>query len=393
MPAVFDGTKGWTRPAQRKGNIALAPLAGLVITATQAKDGYVLTAQDLGTGAVRWSTTPWWPFDSVRHELPQPEIVTTGGKEYIALSISGTPGEDPLTNGKPTVRIAVYPADASGSTVLPTRTIDIPAQETGDPLPAAHGGSLLVSFGEHQAVTAIDVATGKVTPYTSDEIRKAPDQNLCRGCSNGTPVGVTPRGPLVQGGGGHFWVPGAWYDSSHVPPGAYVTGGGDLAQLTAVGDLVIAGWPTRNEGREETGQRVWAVHDASTGTVKASVTCETAVSSPGGTRPEGVHPVLSPNQRYLVDGVLAFDLSTGKGHCASGTTDKEAVFTAIDSDGTAYGHTGAGDAAIPVSLSIPTQTITLLPPDTKVPTVILKDQAVYLGGDGGAYSVVVYPRR
>lgn len=216
VPAAFDGTKGWAQSATPKGTFAVAPTPGLAVTVTKAADGYVLTAKDLGTGAVRWSTKPWWPFDSVRGELPRPQVVTTGGKDYVALSISGTPGEDALTNSKPTVRIAIYPADSSGDALAPARTVDIPAAEPSA-LPSAQGAQL-VYFGDQQAVTVVDVVSGKTTLYADDAL-KAPDPRACWGCGHGIrTVGITSRGPLVQGDKPfHFWVPGAWYGDSNVP--------------------------------------------------------------------------------------------------------------------------------------------------------------------------------
>ncbi|MFJ4901975.1 hypothetical protein [Streptomyces sp. NPDC088727] len=367
------------------------------MTVSKASDGYLLTARDLATGAVRWSTKPWWPFNSVRDELPDPEIVTTGGKDYVTLSISGSPGDDALTNGAPTVRIAVYPADASGSAVTPQRTIDIPAQEPSA-LPSA-SGALLAYFGDHQAITAVDVATGKVKSYTTDEVGKTPDAKECRLCGPGnSSVGVTSRGPLIKGGRNDFWVPGAWYSPSNVPQGAEAPGGyGEMSEtVTVIDDRIIAGWPAKGKDGSDSDTRMWAVHDVTTGKVKASTTCTPGESS-GGSNPEDVGPAFSADHRYLVYGVLAFDLTTGKGRCMDATaTDKGIVFASVDNDGTAYGHTvvaDGGGASTSVSVGIGSGTISILPSGTKIPTMILENEAVYLGEDNDTYSVAVYPRR
>ncbi|MDJ0384536.1 hypothetical protein [Streptomyces sp. G-G2] len=363
------------------------------MTVTKVPDGYVLTAKDLATGAARWSTTPWWPFDSVRNELPRPEIVTAGGKDYVALSISGNPGDGTLTKGTPTIRIAVYPTDAAGSTAAPLRTIDIPAQEPVA-LPSAQG-ALLAYFGDHQAVTAVDVTTGKITSYSTDDVGKPPDAEACRLCGHGNAsAGVTSSGPLVRGGGNDFWVPGAWYSPSNVPQGAEAPGGyGEMSQtLTVIDDRIIAGWPAMGKDGRDSDARVWAVHDMSTGKVKASTTC--AAGSPRGSKPEDVRPVFSADHRYLVYGILAFDLATGQGRCKGDTaTDKGVVFTSVDKDGTAYGHTDGGDASAPVALAIDSGTVTVQPPGTEIPTMILENEAVYLSEDDNRYSVAVCPRR
>lgn len=397
VPSAFDGTKGWTQPAGSRSPVAVAPHAGLVVTVAKASDGYVLTAKDLGTGRVRWSTAPWWPFDSVRGELPGPEIVTAGGKDYVALSISGDPGEDTLSDGTPTVRTAVYPADATGSAVAPARTVDIPARESSE-LPTAQG-SLLAYFGDHQEVTAIDVTTGKTTSYSTDDVGKSPSSKACRLCGPGnSSAGVTSRGPLIQGGGNDFWVPGAWYSPSHVPPGAQGPGGyGEMSEsLTVIDDWIIAGWPAKGTHGSDGDTRMWAVHDKSTGEVKASATCA-AGDSAGGSSPTDVGPALSADHRYLVHGVLAFDLTTAEGICLGATgTDKGVVLTSVGDDGTAYGHTvtaDGDDVPAPVDVAIGTGKISALPSGTEIPTMVLKNEAVYLSEDDDRYSVAVYPRR
>ncbi len=401
-PDGFDAAKGWALPSGRHG-LAVAPTAQLVIVSTKQANGYVLTAKDAVTGAVRWSSEPWWPFTSIRDEAPEPQVVTVGGKDYVAISIAGRPGQDSVHKGRPTIQTAVYPAEASGAAVRPARTMDLPVKEDEiDRLPRVSGTQLVLYTGgaPNNPLTpmAMDVVSGKTTPYTLN-VYDAPDPSVCRSCSlGGHSAGLTAQGPVIQGHQGPqttvIWVPGVWYGPDNLPPGAFA--GQTAEDLQVIGDLVVAGW-SADDGTSLSSHphRVWAVHDAATGKVKASVGCTT--DSPAGSNVRNLfHPVVDPDHHYLVYGPLAFDLVSGKGTCALGSsTTKDAGFDSVDRNGTAYGHTTDGAESAPVALDIASGNVTALPSGTRIPTLFLKGAAVYIPSDEEKvpYSLVSYPRR
>ncbi|WP_371675220.1 hypothetical protein [Streptomyces sp. NBC_01276] len=406
VPDGFDVAKGWALPSGSRVKTAVAPTTQLVIISAKEPNGYVLTAKDARTGAVRWSTQPWWPFESVRDEAPEPQVVTVGGKDYATISIAGRPGEDSVHKGQPTIQTAVYPADASGTGVRPARTMDLPVSAIGQTrLPWVSGTRLIYHEEGTGSATVLpvsmDVVSGKVTRYTQS-IYDAPAPSVCGSCHlGGHQPGLTPQGPLIQGMQGpqttSFWVPGAWYGADNMPPGAFA--GSTAEDLQIVDDLIIAGWPADDDTAfTSRPNRVWAVHDATTGKVKASVTC--ATDSPAGTNArDPFHPAVDADHRYLVYGPLAFDLAGGRGTCAIGSsTTKDAAFVSVDRNGTAYGHTTTqGGEQAPVTLAIASGNVTALPSGTKIPTVLLNGAAVYIASDEdddeAPYKVVSYPRR
>ncbi|WP_405681854.1 hypothetical protein [Streptomyces sp. NBC_00057] len=408
VPPGFDGAKGWGLPLDIDAPVAVAPTAKVVVAASKEAGGYVLTARDIGSGTVRWSTKPWWPFKADRSDTPFPQIVTVGGKDYAAISLTGVPGEDSVHKGRPTLLTAVYPADAEGTAVLPARTIEFPIEEgasSEDALPSV-SGTRLMYYWQGRNLVSMDVVSGQVTRYTDDIFKATPD---CPDCGIGHEVGLTPRGPLLQNDRTPFWVPGARYGRDNVPPGAWA--GSTSARPGIVDDLIVAGWPATGgeaspgpEGdnglppEDPNPNYVWAVHDAATGKVKASVACATDSALKHLNQTEtsrNPNPTMDRDHRYLVYGPLAFDLITGKGTCAlDNPAVKAAVFVSVGSDGVAYGHTVEDD--VPVTLAIATGDITGLPPSTRIPTMILDDAAVYIDSgpdDEPTYNVAVYPRR
>ncbi|MFE4424174.1 hypothetical protein [Streptomyces sp. NPDC056817] len=75
--------------------------------------------------------------------------VEQDGREYIVAYAHGLRGKDDLHKGTEVVRLAVYPADATGASVKPLRQIDVPVRaDPGEVQVGATGGRILVGWAQ-----------------------------------------------------------------------------------------------------------------------------------------------------------------------------------------------------------------------------------------------------
>ncbi|MGW6392756.1 hypothetical protein ACWFR1_20095 [Streptomyces sp. NPDC055103] len=341
----------WTLP------LAVVPGQGAVALMHASSDGYTLRVRAADSGETRWTSVPWKPPTPVEGaegdpesgeaaEIPDVTGVEQDGRSYVVAYAHGMRGKDALHEGTEVVRLAVYAADASGSSVKPLREIDVPVSaDPGEVSVRADGGRLLVAWGEEGTFPrwshAVDVVTGALTPY------KEPDRLLGRwcdqepdGCYDSRVVAASADGPLVAVGRGGFGVPGRWFSGDVRPDGvaaragildswngkAYGVGAGQvLAHWDAAGDAVP----------------VWSVHDVRTGRVQARMECGyDEYSGVGRSAAKRDYRVItSPSGRYLAAGPVAFDLERKKGICLEGDGDRKAIVLAsLRDDGTAYGQ-------------------------------------------------------
>ncbi|MFI7337176.1 hypothetical protein ACIBUY_04460 [Streptomyces sp. NPDC050085] len=370
VPAAYDASKGWDDTLnwvpESVSSIPVAPVADnrAVAMMYAASGGYTLKVRDAADGTVRWTSTAWNPPVPVEGadgdpdmgeaaEIPDVVSLQQGGRTYVVAYAHGMRGKDDLHKGTEVVRVAIYPADATGSSVTPQRQIDVPVTTgLGEQLhTSADGGRLLIGWGKQgelpASAAAVDVATGKVSRY-SDANSLLPQCAKEVGCYDSRVAGATSDSVVVAMDGGGFGVPGRWF-SNAVRPGAVAARTGFLGAYNGdlygmAGSSLVAGWSTNTTDRSDR-PAVWTVHDVETGKVQAQVTC--AADLPGGSSKARDYPVVtSPNGRYVAAGSVAFDVQRKKGICLQGDGNRKTiVLGSIRNDGIAYGAVVEDDAA------------------------------------------------
>lgn len=360
VPPAYDPAKGWDAvlnwvpDAVRTIPVTAAPHSGVIAMLHGTSLGYTVEAKAADTGKALWFSAPWNPPTPVEGaegdaesgawgEIPDVTAVEQDGREYVLAYAHGLRGKDSLHEGAEVVRLAVYAADASGTSVKPLREIDVPVTtDPGDVRVRVTGGRVLVAWGgsktHFRLAAAVDVATGKVDMY------KTPNGMLSQcgtavACSSTRVMAATPDGPLVVMGTGGFGIPGRWFSDDVRPRGLKATTGlvgswnGD-AYGVAHGNVLV-GWSTGGKFGAWN-DPLWSVHDVRTGRLRASMTCASDVAASD--EPHDYSVVASPDGRYVAAGPVAFDLKLGKGICLAGDGNRKTIaLAAIGDDGTAYG--------------------------------------------------------
>lgn len=363
IPPAFDGTKGWA--VQGTGDPqfmypVVAPRAGVVVFRAYGETSY-LVARDEKTGTLRWATQPV-STPAPNSTEPSPLLTEKDGKGYAVMGISDTKAK--LTY------LYVYDTAAAGDQVAPVREITI----AGGPVSySAYVGGLVVLNGD-QTTDVVDVTTGQRTTYPDQSAALRPPQ-ACEGCEDHDRViGVTPRGPLVEGSRA-FWVPGGWL-------GGDPAGGAGTAVTALPTGQVLAASAAPDPGAAEA---VWALHDGRTGDIQATVTCQRPKLADGTIR----YSAVSSDNRYLLAGSVAFDLQAHQGICIQPSTSyKQIGLTMVDTTGTAYG-TADGTH---VSVSLHTGQVTPLP-DALLPDYVGGNVAILGTTTANGGEIQVYQRR
>ncbi|MQY16157.1 hypothetical protein SRB5_63500 [Streptomyces sp. RB5] len=381
VPDAFDGTRGWqdsltwlpddatSRP------FAAAPGSGLFALVKKRGDAYVLEVRDVATGALRFAGKPWRapeplePYGSRAAETAGVEAVEQDGKEYFALWAHGLAGKDALSKGKEVVALALYPADTTGTSAAPAHTAAVPTEKySGNARVRDGGAGLLVTSDDADGGTSVDAATGRTEAYPGT--LKLPETCEAIACVGADVRTLTGKGPVIAMETGGFGVPGVWNNSRFVPPGA---AHGDYEEfharaVTAVPGHVIASWAGEDDGK------MWAVHNADTGAVEATVTCEEGPTDDGPS-------ALSPDGRYLAAGPLAYDLRSGKGYCFAGSAEDRAItLVSVGDDGLAYGMAEGDEpdtAGATVAVPLDTGTPKALPEGVELPVLSLPETGVF----------------
>jgi hypothetical protein len=196
---------------------------------------------------------------------------------------------------------------------------------------------------------SIDPLSGKAAPLKLADVKAPAD---CADCEGDTLVAVAGKKPIVADGG-TFWMDGGWSGASVAPPKADPERA--KAWPATEGRLLVE-WEEADDGDGN----LWAVHDAETGKVQATVMCPKEAGLGDIRDPESA---ISPNGTYLVADHTVFDLDGGTGQCFEETGDKKPLtFQAVSDQGIAYG----GSESVAVKRS---------PSDALV--------ELRIGGDGG----------
>jgi hypothetical protein len=258
------------------------------------EDGYVVQVRNASTGTVRFTSRPWEPPAPLETDgllgpsLQLPSVATTvqDGRGYVVLWAHGEVGGDTLDKGKQSVRLLVFPADASGSAVAPSREIDIPVdvQALGeDHLRVADFGTGLEVHWETQntdkKAVAVDVTNG-----TLDHCADA--------CAKGVGRIRTDQGWVVSDySHDSVSMPGAWDIHDAAPPGAEDPKDTANGEFVAVnGGHLCTRWQA---GSGSVTHPLTALHSATTGKLETSVVCD---------RPDGSDAVASPDGRFVTAG-------------------------------------------------------------------------------------------
>ncbi|MFF3710273.1 hypothetical protein [Streptomyces phaeochromogenes] len=359
VPDGFATETGWSTSASPEATdvepgssgfplVAVAPKSGLVIQ--EAADGSRVRAFSLSSGKTVWTFTPK-VLTSVRAG-----VFVQEGKagERVVLARQGKTSGSGLSTSRRTSTIDVIAADSAGkATAAHHLDLAVP-DDTVVSFTATDSGILVgpVIDGVHEKAVAIDAATGVQRTVQKSTVTVS-------GCGSGScAVQAFPAFATSQGVVSAFqqqdscdqWAEGdtlctygfqvgdAWTSTSVAPSNMHVG-----IPLAATGPYLVTAWHTSDTQTDppalsDTKKTILAVHDLSTGKIKAQVSCTSADAltlQPGSAQSS---TRLSPNGDFLVSGQAGFDLATGRGHCFTSTAISKGIdLTAVADDGTAYG--------------------------------------------------------
>ncbi|WP_405817325.1 hypothetical protein OG241_22645 [Streptomyces sp. NBC_01390] len=403
VPAGYDADRGWdqelswVREGSETAPVAVAPGSGTVAYVVADQAEMYVQVRKVTTGKVLWTSAPWTPpgslddsagYDPAAIAPASVTAVGAGGREYFVAWAHGLDGKDELHDGKEIVQAVVYPADASGNTVAPLRTVDVPVTANdgtaqGEAVVRDGGaGQALVSWadGSDHHSAAIDVTSGKVTSYDD----------------KGTVVGVSGQGPVANASGGGFGVPGGWSSRDVAPEGAAAEQSGGFgtelvngtAETVADGKVVASWAPSGDANEDGSEDTVRTVHDAATGKVLLRTECRDRTltqtfDSDDTVLGDSVLTSVSPSGRYLAYGWMLFDIQKGSAAClAKGVGGdegrKDMVIDSVRDDGTAYGTVPGSDPRVAVEIPASTGTPKALPTGTEIPAYTPAGAGVFL---------------
>jgi len=421
VPDGFTTTSGWSTaagpetPDPQPGSsgfplVAVAPHSGLVLVA--AADGSRLQAFSLTSGTLVWTFRP----QALTNVQPGVFVQTApDGNEEILFARQGQTSGSGLSQSAPTVTVDVIPANSHG-TATAAHHIALPVPADSPVSFATTDTGFLVGTtnnGTDSQATVIDAATGTTRAATTQNLT-VPDCGASSCTVAASPAFATSAGVVSafqqtsgcdQWGTGSgapcttgFQVGTAWTSTAVAPSGKH-TG----IPVAATGHYLVAAWHTSDTQTDPPSlssaqPTEFTVQDLATGKILAHVSCTSAdqlTLQPGSAQSS---TLTSPNGRYLISGQVAFDLTTGTGHCYTSTaTTKGIDLTAVGNDGTAYGiiHTTDSTQAntlygrLPIvqdaadqpqrpgaRVDLATGTATALDPAAQVPS--------YLAADGSA---------
>ncbi|MGW1117855.1 hypothetical protein ACWD5B_12210 [Streptomyces tanashiensis] len=252
--------------------------------------------------------------------VPQIALISGRDREYFAVWARGEARRDELHEYKEVVGVAFYPADASGKDLAPAGAgnAEAPDGEFDRPsvLPGP-GGLVVTSYGGDSILVTVD---GKVSDTGDAKVSlngESTDPDYLMSFQSAKRL-VT-NGDDRFGSDGGFGADGGCQSTRVAPPGVEAvlkqeSVGSGMTEtpngriVGAAGNYAIANWLTAGDGLS-------AVHDLSTGAVRATAPCRTtdteyAIRVQGPRSGAGVKPALSPNDRFLVKGGNVFDLRT-----------------------------------------------------------------------------------
>ncbi|WP_328725063.1 hypothetical protein [Streptomyces sp. NBC_00259] len=319
VPGAYDTARGW-EISDASPDHALARETGLIAYLERVKDDrFRLRTLSARSGRPDWSGEPFFPLAGPEN-FPQLLSVTKDSRQFFVVWSYGKTGRDSPTPTGTFVSVDIYDA-ADGS----RQRVEVPW--TGAPTVSGAGPGVLIGDGGARSAV-VDPDSGEVSLVAPKDLR--PPKG-CVTCRQLTEVhGLTAKGLLV-GGAREFWVRDGWFSRNVAPPGADRAYG---VPVSLASDRLLVRWHKAKGGKRAATHDIWAVHDAASGKPLATTECRKPVIAPG----EYPQAVLSPAQRYLIAGNLAFDLEERTGRCfeeADGT--RPLTLTTVTDEGLAYG--------------------------------------------------------
>ncbi|MFG3424300.1 hypothetical protein [Streptomyces californicus] len=354
VPPQYATGRGWeiigTSP-----DVAVSHTTGLLAYLERSEGNrYRLRTVEAATGELGWRGKPWQQPDPLHY--PKLATVTKGDRQYFLTWSYGKVG-DGLSPSSTFIALDLYDVTNGNR-----QRVEVPW--SGAPDVHTDGPDIVISDAKANS-TLVDPVTGEVSELAADRLKYPKG---CTACKQLTEVhGQTAEGLLV-GGAREFWVRGGWFSRNVAPKGT--DRGSGVVTSTAPGQ-VLAKWSPAKKTKRAATHELWAVHDAATGEVLASVECHRPAIQPG----RYPQAVLSPSGAYLVAGNLAFDLEAKQGRCFEDEDGAAHLSLAtVTDDGIAYGAENARDASealsgggIPVTMDFATWSTERLSRDVRLP--------------------------
>ncbi|WP_030735376.1 hypothetical protein [Streptomyces griseus] len=354
VPPQYATGRGWEIIGSSP-DVAVSHTTGLLAYLERSEGNrYRLRTVEAATGELGWRGKPWQQPDPLHY--PKLATVTKGDRQYFLTWSYGKVG-DGLSPSSTFIALDLYDVTNGNR-----QRVEVPW--SGAPDVHTDGPDIVISDAKANS-TLVDPVTGEVSELASDKLKYPKG---CTACKQLTEVhGQTAEGLLV-GGAREFWVRGGWFSRNVAPKGT--DRGSGVVTSTAPGQ-VLAKWSPAKKTKRAATHELWAVHDAATGEVLASVECHRPAIQPG----RYPQAVLSPSGAYLVAGNLAFDLEAKQGRCFEDEDGAAHLSLAtVTDDGIAYGAENARDASealsgggIPVTMDFATWSTERLSRDVRLP--------------------------
>ncbi|MEV1046763.1 hypothetical protein [Streptomyces sp. NPDC049916] len=354
VPPPYTTDRGWEIIGSSP-EVAVSHTSGLLAYLERsAGDRYRLRTVDTATGRLGWRGQAWRPPDPLHY--PRLATVARDDRQYFVTWSYGKVG-DGMSPSSTFVSLDLYDVTDGAR-----ERVEVPW--SGAPDVSTSGPGIVISDGRANSVL-IDPVTATVSELSADELTYPKG---CRACAQLTEVHGQTTGGLLVGGAREFWVNEGWFSRDVAPRGTDRTSG---VATSVTSGQVLARWSLDRKAKRARTHELWAVHDAASGKVVASVECHRPAIEPGA-YPQAV---LSPAGDRLVAGNLAFDLRAGRGHCFEDESGvPHLTLATVTDDGIAYGAENARDASealagggLPVSVDFATWTTDRLARDARLP--------------------------
>ncbi|MGW4358672.1 hypothetical protein ACWEKU_07915 [Streptomyces californicus] len=354
VPPQYATGRGWEIIGSSP-DVAVSHTTGLLAYLERSEGNrYRLRTVEAATGELGWRGKPWQQPDPLHY--PKLATVTKGDRQYFLTWSYGKVG-DGLSPSSTFIALDLYDVTNGNR-----QRVEVPW--SGAPDVHTDGPDIVISDAKANS-TLVDPVTGEVSELAADKLKYPKG---CTACKQLTEVhGQTAEGLLV-GGAREFWVRDGWFSRNVAPKGT--DRGSGVVTSTAPGQ-VLAKWSPAKKTKRAATHELWAVHDAATGEVLASVECHRPAIQPG----RYPQAVLSPSGAYLVAGNLAFDLEAKQGRCFEDEDGAAHLSLAtVTDDGIAYGAENARDASealsgggLPVTMDFATWSTERLSRDVRLP--------------------------